>query len=437
MNGDEGSSGTMRLLFCDTPPSAPFADVQFEVSCIVCDELGSPVKPSEFKKRKVQAALLHPLTQAPDKTGALKAEGGEMEVVEDVVRATVKLIIADQDPKGPAQRYRLHLSVVDDDSIVPALSEPMTAVRQSLDIRDGSKPIPDQWFKDEGGRENCVELSVRLVDSAGKEIGGRQVPLRLVLLYGNEQQVQNQEILKLAPDSRLVLDEEGCANLRVRIEEVSKNHQKQAFRVRVEPDNIQDASSSDVASAVSKPITVLSKRIQKRRSKINGRKVAVPVEADGSGSDANFMPRDQEGGGKDGGAVAPPAVDMESISVYDALKGVIQWTTQVVEGLQSFEWQLMGYDRKQDGQPDPNRPFYHFTNPNVAIKRILHMYANDTMVNLHVLLRRIEEANLVDDGSQSGTCCLPLSVCAYVPPPHWPLAYCLRFLSSRRARTWG
>lgn len=57
----------------------------------------------------------------------------------------------------------------------------------------------------------------------------RRVPLRLVLMYDNMHRVQNQEILKLSPDSKLVIDEHGKATLRVRIEEVSKNHQKQVL----------------------------------------------------------------------------------------------------------------------------------------------------------------------------------------------------------------
>lgn len=46
-------------------------------------------------------------------------------------------------------------------------------------------------------------------------------------MYENMHRVHNQEILKLSPDSKLNIDEQGKATLRVRIEEVSKNHQKQ------------------------------------------------------------------------------------------------------------------------------------------------------------------------------------------------------------------
>lgn len=74
---------------------------------------------------------------------------------------------------------------------------------------------------------NNNEQQVHLLGPSGGEVKSRRVPLRLVLMYDNMHRVQNQEILKLSPDSKLVIDEHGKATLRVRIEEVSKNHQKQ------------------------------------------------------------------------------------------------------------------------------------------------------------------------------------------------------------------
>lgn len=72
---------------------------------------------------------------------------------------------------------------------------------------------------------------MHLLGSTGEEVKSRRVPLRLVLMYENMHRVHNQEILKLSPDSKLVIDEHGKATLRVRIEEVSKNHQKQVESV--------------------------------------------------------------------------------------------------------------------------------------------------------------------------------------------------------------
>lgn len=74
---------------------------------------------------------------------------------------------------------------------------------------------------------------MHLLGPSGDEVKSRRVPLRLVLMYDNMHRVQNQEILKLSPDSKLVIDEHGKATLRVRIEEVSKNHQKQARYIQL------------------------------------------------------------------------------------------------------------------------------------------------------------------------------------------------------------
>lgn len=76
-------------------------------------------------------------------------------------------------------------------------------------------------------KKRADNKQVHLLGPNGGEVKSRRVPLRLVLMYDNMHRVQNQEILKLSPDSKLVIDEHGKATLRVRIEEVSKNHQKQ------------------------------------------------------------------------------------------------------------------------------------------------------------------------------------------------------------------
>ena len=53
-----------------------------------------------------------------------------------------------------------------------------------------------------GGRDNCVQIQVRLVDRNGNVVTNRVVPLKLSLLYGNMTRVHNQDILKTSPDSR-------------------------------------------------------------------------------------------------------------------------------------------------------------------------------------------------------------------------------------------
>lgn len=60
------------------------------------------------------------------------------------------------------------------------------------------------------------------------------------------------------------VDPNGTVNLRLRIEEVSKNHQKQAFRIKISPDTSFSPANCDVSCVLSSAITVRSKRNKKR-----------------------------------------------------------------------------------------------------------------------------------------------------------------------------
>jgi hypothetical protein len=58
-------------------------------------------------------------------------------------------------------------------------------------------------------------------------------------------------------------------------------------------------------------------------------------------------------------AQGPPSnSDNMNVSLYDALKSVIQWTSRVVEGLGKVQWQQLGYETKADGTPDYSHPLY-------------------------------------------------------------------------------
>jgi hypothetical protein len=189
---------------------------------------------------------------------------------------------------GGLRCFQLKISVAGRPDVEPLLTDGVTIIRYCLQVRENpAKPVPKEWFKDEGGRENCVEMQVHLIDREGVEVTNRRVPLRLVLLYNNLSRVQNQEILKLSPDSKLSVDEEGKATLRVRIEEVSKNHQKQAFRIKVEPDTIENPDAVDVSSVVSMPITVYSKRIKRKGKGAAAAAAAAAGSAGGSGAAAS------------------------------------------------------------------------------------------------------------------------------------------------------
>ena len=116
---------------------------------------------------------------------------------------------------------------------------------------------PSLWYKDQGGKENCIELPLSLYDSNNNIVKTRRVPLKLVMHYESGLVVPRQEFLKiLSPTS---IGETGEVKLRVRIEEVSRGHQKQNFVIRVLPDTVKYPLNNDISPIDSTPVDVMSK----------------------------------------------------------------------------------------------------------------------------------------------------------------------------------
>jgi hypothetical protein len=74
----------------------------------------------------------------------------------------------------------------------PATSTPMLVVKHRIII---TQQPPDIWYKDEGGRENSMEVLAKLVDENGKQVQGRIIPLQVHLLYHGSDSMPNQNIL--------------------------------------------------------------------------------------------------------------------------------------------------------------------------------------------------------------------------------------------------
>ncbi|CAN0081862.1 unnamed protein product, partial [Sphacelaria rigidula] len=62
------------------------------------------------------------------------------------------------------------------------------------------------------------------------------VPLNLALVYEAGTEVHSQEILQVQSDTQLLTNDNGRANLKFKITEVSQRHQSQKFRVKISPD---------------------------------------------------------------------------------------------------------------------------------------------------------------------------------------------------------
>ena len=306
------------------------------------------------------------------------------------------------------------LSHIED--IEPLVSDVMNVIRHKLVIQ---KALPDLWYKDEGGRDKCMVLPIALLDASGAKVMNRQLRLKVSLLYENAEVVLKQEILKISPESTRIVNIEGEAILKFRIEDVSKNHQGQNFRVKVEGDTTQSPMNFDVACAFSNPVGIRSKRNKRARTKsfTNASPVLYPSAAQQAGSTPVAM--DQSGTGEYVGAsltedekarVEGAAKLMDALPVPGTLNGsmngIIQWASTVVSGLHALEWQVIGHESNTDGTPNQTRPLYrcpscwrykdvltfHSAQHGKAcvIATILMQYATQTMMHLHTVLQAID-----------------------------------------------
>ncbi|VEU41973.1 unnamed protein product [Pseudo-nitzschia multistriata] len=130
------------------------------------------------------------------------------------------------------------------------------------------------WYKDEGGRDKCMEVSVAIYDKDGQLKTGENIPLKPVLCYevgpgAPESKVANQDILRTLGTANLVLDKDtGRTKLRFRVEDVSKNHQGQNFCLKVGPET-STKRYKDIAVAFTPPVNVRSKRNKRSRGASN------------------------------------------------------------------------------------------------------------------------------------------------------------------------
>lgn len=87
----------------------------------------------------------------------------------------------------------------------------------------------------------------------------------MVLIYDNGEVVSKQDFLHIQSDSVLCIQNTGKTTLKLRINDVSKNHQRQLFKILVSPDTSSSPLLLDISSDQSSSIEVKSKRTTKRK----------------------------------------------------------------------------------------------------------------------------------------------------------------------------
>ena len=156
--------------------------------------------------------------------------------------------------------------------IAPATFSKFSVVTHKLSI---TKPLDKTWYKDQGGRDKCMELNIQLKDQDGLLVTDREIPLIVTLHYDFHGRPQarpthhNQTIALLQTTKTCdPTVRNGKACIRVRINDVSKNHQSRAFIVKVSPDIAANPGLFDVAATWSTPVIVKSKVNLSKRKKV-------------------------------------------------------------------------------------------------------------------------------------------------------------------------
>jgi len=161
-------------------------------------------------------------------------------------------------------------------NIKPYVSRPMTVVQYRLRILHA---LPDLWYKDEGGREKCMEANIILEDGNGERVNRTEhvvkCPFKVRLVYEHEDNVKDEhgglcqkhrtEVLRIMSTSDTEIDTSGAATVRFRIEDVSKNHRAQRFCLLVEPDTQKVPGNFVISPMISSGVMVRSKRNKRKR----------------------------------------------------------------------------------------------------------------------------------------------------------------------------
>ncbi|CEG36084.1 uncharacterized protein PHALS_00404 [Plasmopara halstedii] len=425
-------SERLRLKIQPSPPKFPYRDEPFELTVYLvdaADHLKSgaivPLNVELYAAEKmmpVEKDILHidPITKP-----VMNGDG----------ICKLRMSISECSMALGNRKFVIHISASTTKenfslNVTPALTSEMTVIQHRLLIQE---KLPELWYKDEGGRDKCMTLPIFLVNAKNERVGNRPVPLRVTLLYENEHPVLKQDILKMSPDCERSIDSTGKAVLKLRIEDVSKNHQGQAFRLKVEADTAQSPLNFDVAYDLSSSISVRSKRNKRRPGRsmpaqithhiIAGASTPMSTSSSpasnadhemmlaGAFSSAAFTAEDRRKRLRTGEGTSPgtPRVGgspQSANSLTGAMESILTWTGGVVNGLHQLEWQTVGYESKGDGTADPERPIYRCPacwrykdvmtyetaqhDTKCLIANLLLTYATDTMGHLDFVLKGIE-----------------------------------------------
>jgi hypothetical protein len=315
--------------------------------------------------------------------------------------------------------------------IASTQSAPYYCVRYKLHVDEENKS-PYIWYKDEGGKDKCIEYRVSLRDSNNRIFRDRKVPLKVTLNYVSGTVVPHQNILVLSPDSRLIIDEQGDGLLKVRINEVSNRHRGQLFQVEISADMVALPGAADVAPIFCMPVDVKSKRNKGapgktsrddgpissssslhmpisyepvKKQRITGASAYGPAFAQPSAAASSFaigtsakrtnpIPSHSTSYASNIGLGSSSAIIDEakisasytnSMNIGDAVNNIVNWTVRIMNGIDTIQWRELGYEQHPDGRPNMSRPLFSIPNPNAVLHSISEHYRLSVMSSLEYL----------------------------------------------------
>lgn len=296
-------------------------------------------------------------------------------------------IRCDSVQKDKAEGYCIRLTPKVQDcplskDLAPVSTSSISVVNYKIKV-EPDEEWDNVWYKDEGGRDKCMTVIANLYDQEKNIFKGEQIPLQVTLFYANDEKpikVTKQDTMRTIGASKQFIEKSsGKATIRFRIEDVSKNHQGQDFRVEIAPDATVKGFK-DVAPGFSPAVSVRSKRNKRQRQPSSAQRDQR------LGSPPAPVGRSFYDEGRGDQQLSGP----ELPRLRDALKGVIHWAEEVVNGLCTIQWQVIGYHQNPDGTTDYNRPYHNIPNPEPVLSRVMSMYSDTTRDQLMTMLRAID-----------------------------------------------
>lgn len=419
--GSNGHGDEFYLAVLKQPPKFVYSNESFEVALLLEGPKAASPSPS-FGDQEIElvASLHHEKTgrecgpealliTQPSRIVLVPDEDGNLKC--DVVCMIRMDSIQRDEGASLAVRFKTRESSPPIGAIMGAATSAIQLVNYKIRItlEDDWGPV---WYKDEGGRDKSMEIYAAIYDKDGQLRTGEQIPLHPTLCYespGNLPiKVSNQDILRTLGTSRVVIDKDtGRARIRFRVEDVSKNHQAQDFVLMVGTDPKAKAFQ-DVAPDFTPAINVRSKRNKRSRNQAHHSRSSSEISRRTSPTHHVRQRYDDQH--------EPSGVfDTDDIPrVRDALKSVINWADEVVNGLYPLQWQVLGYAQHPDGSTDYARPYHNMPNPNPCINRVIGLYSDTVRDSLRVLLNYVEHASPHSDDPAS---IMPLPI---APPPPRP-----------------